>query len=110
MVTNDPVRPEAELEAAVRGNPDDLFAVRELAFVAWQRRDLAKAERLCRRMVWRAPQLAASHFNLAAVLLAAGKEEEGRHELRMTLQLMPEMLPARVMAERLGEDVARLTL
>lgn len=110
MVSNDPVRPRAELEATLRDDPNDIFVLRELGYVAWRDKDWATAERACRRVVWRAPQQAASHFNLAAVLIAAGKEEEGRHELRMTLQLMPEMAPARVMAERLGEDVARLTL
>lgn len=110
LVTNDPVRPRAELEEALRRDPNDLFALRELGYVAWKERDWATAERACRRVVWLAPQQGASHFNLAAVLLAAGKEEEGRHELRMTLQLMPEMAPARMLAEQLGEDVARLTL
>jgi len=110
LVVNDPVRPRAELEAALRKDPNDIFALRELGYVAWKERDWATAERVCRRVVWLAPQQAASHFNLAAVLLAIGKEQEGRHELRMALQLMPQMVPARILAEQLGEDVARLTL
>jgi len=103
-VANLPVPARRALENEARRRPDDVFALRQLGYVAWREGDLPAAERCFRRVIWRAPAHAPGHFNLAVVLLGLGQAEAGRHELDVALDLMPTMAPAQLLREELPAE------
>jgi 4-amino-4-deoxy-L-arabinose transferase-like glycosyltransferase len=95
----------ADLEQQVAQDPDNIFAQRELGYVAWKEGDLVTAERAFRRVVYRAPPHVSGHYNLAVVLAAEGRMEEARHSLQIALDLMPQMVPAQVLRDQIGPGV-----
>ncbi|MGD2175164.1 MAG: glycosyltransferase family 39 protein [Candidatus Brocadiaceae bacterium] len=90
-----PVPSREALEARVRRDRYDIFALRDLAYACWRDGDYASARRHAERVVYLAPGAPIAHYNLAAICARLGEEERARRHLRLALDLRPDVEPAR---------------